>query len=344
MRYVTIAPGAVQVEDGPMPATSPGRALLRVVASGVCRTDLELFHGCPLPNGCDYPVRPGHETAGIIEELGPEVDPELGLEAGQLVVVHPILNCGTCNACLSGGDSLCRRGRVVGMEEPGGMAQFMTWPADRLVRVDGVDPAEAAILADAVATSYHALCRAELAKGGRLCVLGAGGLGTHVLELARALDPTVTLAAVVRSQGSAQRLVDSGVPAYRGLEESIPALRTDYGEFDVVMDFTGSADAPRQAVKLLKSGGRFILGSVVDGPLDLGASMRVLTRELDIRGTASSSLSDLQAVARMTSDGTLDLAKSVTHRVPLEEVGSALGMLEHPPPGMVRIVLDVDTP
>jgi len=248
MRYVTIAPGVVQIEDGPVSALSPQGALLRVVASGVCRTDLELFHGCPLPNGCDYPVRPGHETAGIIEELGSEVSPELRLEVGQLVVVHPILNCGTCDACLSGRDSLCREGRVAGMEEPGGMAQFMTWPADRLVRVDGVDPIVAAILADAVATSYHALCRAELPKGGRLCVLGAGGLGTHVLELARALDPTVTLAAVVRSQGSAQRLVESGVPAYRGLEESIPTLRTDYGEVGRCAASRGQTPEERRSI------------------------------------------------------------------------------------------------
>ena len=130
-----------------------------------------------------------------------------------MVVLHPLAACGRCERCAAGRDHLCANARILGIEADGGMADEVVWPLDRLVAVDGLPPAQAALLPDAVATAYHALGVAALPSGGTLCVLGAGGIGTHVLQLARVLDPAVRLAAVVRSAGDGRA---SAAPRRRG--------------------------------------------------------------------------------------------------------------------------------
>jgi propanol-preferring alcohol dehydrogenase len=203
MRYVQLAPGEVVLAEGPPPELAPGDARVRVLACGVCGTDVHALRGMVLPKGARYPIRPGHEVAGIVEEVN---NGTAGVSVGDLVALHPIAPCGRCDDCLAGDDKRCERGRALGFHVPGGMAEEVVWPADRMIGVSGLGAAEAALLPDAVATAYRALMAARLPTGGSLCVIGPGGVGTHVLALARALDPDARLAAVVRSKAAAARV------------------------------------------------------------------------------------------------------------------------------------------
>ena len=126
-------------------------------------------------------------------------------------MLHPLAPCGQCPACTRGEDQHCQSLRALGMHDPGGFAEFVVWPASRMLPANGIEPAEAALLADAAATAHNAVKLAGVPRGGSLCVLGAGGLGTATLAVARALDPDVQLAAVVRSDSSSQRLQALGV-------------------------------------------------------------------------------------------------------------------------------------
>jgi threonine dehydrogenase-like Zn-dependent dehydrogenase len=204
----------------------------------------------------------------------------------------------------------------------------------------GLAPAAAALLPDAAATAHHALRRAELPPGGTLYVLGAGGVGTSVLAIARALDPTLRLAAVVRSPASAERIAALGVEVHRGLDDAIPALRRRLGRADAVIDFTGQAAAPAVGAALLRRGGRLVLGSVVDAPLHAGASSAFMTRELELRGAYASSLADLAAVIGLARQGRLDPGEWATHRFALADAPAALALAAERPPGMVRVVVE----
>jgi 2-desacetyl-2-hydroxyethyl bacteriochlorophyllide A dehydrogenase len=336
MRYVELDEGTARLAEGPVPDRPPGWARVRVLACGVCGTDLHMLHGMVMPPGASYPVRPGHEVAGIVEEA----DPDAALTQGDVVVLHPLLTCGHCHACRAGDDQWCTDGRILGIHEPGGLAEQIVWPADRMLAVGDVEPALAAVLADAVATGHHAVKLARIPKGGAVCVIGSGGVGTQVLQIARALDPDVRLAAVVRTAASAERVRGLGVSVVEGLEGAVPAFRSEFGAFDAIVDFSGAPEAPAQAVRLLRRGGRLLVGSVVDHPLDLGPSSTVVTRELHIQGVFASSLADLAAVVDLVRAGQLDLSGTVTHRLPLERAPEAFGLLAERPPGMVRVVVD----
>src|SRR4051794_13866327 len=185
MRYVELDVGRATLREGSEPQTPAGCARVRVLACGVCGTDVHLRRGMILPRGVSYPIRPGHEVAGIVEHVNARDAP---VREGDLAVLHLLATCGRCPACVAGLDQRCEQGRILGIHEPGGLADVVVWPASRMLPANGIPPAQAAVLADAGATAHHALRVAALPRGGVLCVLGAGGVGTCVLALARAVD------------------------------------------------------------------------------------------------------------------------------------------------------------
>lgn len=340
MQYVEMNLGAATLREGPEPETPPGYARVKVIACGVCATDLHLLRGMVLPRGATYPVRPGHEVAGIIEQLHAKT---AALSEGDLVILHPLAPCGGCRPCLQHQDQRCENVRALGMHDAGGFAEYVVWPVTRMLRANGLTPAAAALLADAAATAHNALGLARVPTGGSLCVLGAGGLGTGALAVARALDPTIRLAAVVRSEASAERLQAMGVEVHcGGLEGAARDLRHRFGRMDAVIDFSGQADAPAEGVALLRRGGRLVLGSVVDAPLTVGTSSAFMAHELQVLGAYVSGMHDLAAVIELAHHRRLEAEEWVSHRRPLSDFNDAVAIAASRPPGTVRVVVEVD--
>lgn len=338
MRFLEVAPGQVRLAEGDPPVAKPGWAVVRVQACGLCGSDLRLASGMVLPKGVQYPIRPGHEVAGVIASLPQGVAG--GPKEGDMVVLHPLSPCGACPACLSGQEQRCPQARVLGIHDPGGMAEMVAWPVNRMLPVTGVSAPEAALLADAVATAHHALRLAAPPQKGHLCVIGAGGVGEQVLRLSRALLPEVTLAAVVRSEASAERVRRLGVSVLAGLDGAAQRLRSEIGRFDAVIDFSGAPGSPSEAVRMLNAGGRLIVGSVGDYPFELGTTISgVATRELQIMGCYVSALSDLRAVAKLVATGRLELAGAATDVMPLSDAPAAFERLRQSKDGVGRLIL-----
>lgn len=339
MRCVEVEPGRVWLSESEPPgAPGPGRVRVRVAACGLCASDAHMVRGMRLPRGVSYPVRPGHEVAGTVAEVGPGA---LGLSPGVEVVLHPLDPCGRCTACLTGHEEQCAAARVLGIHEPGGMAEEVVWPAHRMVVATGIPGWQAALLPDAVATAHHAVRLAELPATGKLCVIGAGGVGSHALELAIAIHPHLRVASVVRSEASAERLRAARVPVEVGLEGSAERLRARFGRFDAVIDFSGAREAAAEGIRMLESGGRLVLGSIVDEPIELGTTVTgVVTRSLRILGCYVSTLEDLREVTALARAGRLKLGPAVSHRIPLDDAPHAFALLEERPPGLRRMVLE----
>jgi len=336
-RFVEVEPGSVRLRTEEWRALPEGWGRVRVSACGVCGTDLHLLHGMDLPRGKSYPVRPGHEVAGTVIEGG-----DGRIRPGMDVVLHPLLPCGDCVACRRGFENRCRTARAIGIDDDGGLAEEVMWPLARMVPTPGLAPEQAAVLADAVASAYHALLLAGVPQGGTLTVLGAGGVGTHILQLARVLDPQVRLTAVVRSEGTAARLqaLNLGLELVHGLAGCARRVVETSGPQDAVIEFGAGPAAGPEGPPMLARGGRFVFGSVSEAPLEVGTTLTALvTRELQVIGSYTSTLADLQTVAELATSGRLDLSASVSHRVPLEDAAEALQLLERRPVGLSRVVV-----
>jgi 2-desacetyl-2-hydroxyethyl bacteriochlorophyllide A dehydrogenase len=336
MLRAVISPGKLELINSPREERAPGWTRLKVLACGICGTDLHLLHGMKMPAGAGYPVYPGHEVAAEVIEA----DPDNGPQPGTRVVVHPLLPCGECEDCKSGREHYCKTGEMLGVHRPGGLAEELVWRSDRLVPADDLDPIYAALLPDAVATAYHAFQRANLRPGGSLAVIGSGGVGTNVLQIARAIDPDVKIVAIVNSDGSAKRVRDLGFSVIQGLEGAGRAVRSQFGEMDAVIDFSGADGASNEGIRMLRKTGRLVLGSVRDVKFELSTTYTgLMTREIEIVGSYSNSLSDLQAVTELVRSGKLSLAGLVSHTFPLEAIDEAFDVLEQRPAGMVRVVI-----
>ena len=206
--------GAAALRDGAEPETPPGFARVRVLACGVCATDLHLLHGMVLPRGAAYPVRPGHEIAGIVEHVNGD---GARVKEGDLAILHPLATCGHCQACLAERTSDANRCGRSACTTPAALPRSWCGPPRACSPPTGSSRPQRRCWPTPPPPATTRSSSPRFRAGGSLCVLGAGGLGTATLAVARALDPDVRLAAVVRSDSSAQRLHGLGIEVHRGL-------------------------------------------------------------------------------------------------------------------------------
>ena len=162
---------------------------------GVCHSDLHLWEGGydlrdgkfmkVTDRGVKYPVTPGHEIAGIVEEMGDNVS---GLSKGDEVLVFPWIGCGECPACKVGNENLCDTPRSMGVFQDGGYSDYALIPDSKyLAKLDGVDLDSATSLACSGLTAYTAVKKANVNSPEFLLIIGAGGLGLMAIQIAKAI-------------------------------------------------------------------------------------------------------------------------------------------------------------
>jgi len=231
--------------DDPTPA--PGEVLLKVAGAGACHSDVGVFHDFPEdPTGLmTPPFVLGHETSGWVEDVGEGVT---GLEKGSAHLVYGPIGCGRCRACSRGQDTDCERPADVGylatgLGRNGGMAEYMTVPARNLVPLGDADAVDAAPLADAGLTPYHAIRRVlpHLAGGGRtaLCI-GLGGLGLVGVQILAALTGARIIATDTK-ESAMEQAPALGAITVPGGPDQVEQIRDATGGrgVDAVFDFVG---------------------------------------------------------------------------------------------------------
>lgn len=309
-------------DDAPTPEPGPGEVLVRVLAAGVCGTDVKLWRG-DLP-GTPLPLVPGHENAGVVEAAGPNGS---GPSSGTRVVVYHHLHCGQCARCLAGSENLCDRlrGRI-GFDHDGGWAERVVVPARNVLPIpEGVRAAEACVVPDAVATVWRAVLRIGRLDGGEgVAVIGAGGLGLAACQIARAHGGEVLaidvgaekLARAAEAGAHYVALPQQAAEAAQALPGGAPAL---------VVDCAGTPDALELATRLLPKGGRLVqVGYSKASRFDLPAADVVL-RELKILGCRASGVEDLAAALDAVGRG---LVRPVIGQLrPLEGAQAAIEAL-----------------
>jgi propanol-preferring alcohol dehydrogenase len=183
----------------------PDELLVRVITSGVCRTDLHLAEGDLPPHHPD--MVPGHEVVGQVVDVGTAVT---GWRSGDRVGIAWLRHtCGTCQFCRRGAENLCPRSRYTGWDAPGGYAELASVPADFAYRLpDGYPELELAPLLCAGIIGWRALHRTELPPGGRLGIYGFGGSAHLTAQVAIAMGARVHV--LTRSPAARQLALDLG--------------------------------------------------------------------------------------------------------------------------------------
>jgi alcohol dehydrogenase, propanol-preferring len=267
-------PGQAEVVDVPLPQPGAGEVVLRVLAAGVCRTDLGLLRTGG--GGLALPVTLGHEIVGEVVGLGERVE---GPRRGTRVAVYELLGCGSCSACERGEDNLCRDivPGAVGVTRDGGMAEHVVVPARNLVPLGNIDPVEAGPLTDAGLTALHAVehGRRVLERGSTAVVVGVGGLGHLAVQFLRATSEARVIAVDVdraRLDFAAGIGAEDGVLA--GADAASGVLAANAGRrIDVVFDFVGSQESLDLAAQVTRRGGAVVVSGGGGGQLSITARM-----------------------------------------------------------------------
>lgn len=329
------------VQDVPVPELGPGDVLVRVEAAGICASDLHMIDGI-LP---DFPlehVTPGHEGAGTIERVGPGVPL---WQAGQRVVLMAGKNCGVCRMCLSGNVKGCLTPLVMGQNYDGSWAEYVIVHFGVLVALpENVPFEQAALIPDALATPYTGLIhRGRLALGETVGLWGIGGLGVHAVQTAR-LAGAGLIIAVDPLDAARQRALELGADhAFdpRAVDVRAEVMRLTGGEgLDLAVDLAGFNAPLDQCVSCLGRYGRAVIIGMSLEPVQLTEpSVMLGYMNHEVLGHDGYEPRDITGLVRLVASGRLDLSRSVSHVVSLEDVAGGVDRLRTKEGDPVRIVV-----
>jgi len=292
----------LRMENRPLPPLGPDDVLVRVLASGVCHSDLHIIDG--LVPEITLPRVLGHEIAGEAAELGP-------------VLVYGAWGCGSCKHCLKGDEQLCKLDRLAGWEQDGGYADYVVVPSRRyLMPLQGLDPIRAAPLADAGITAYRAVCRvrAWLKDGGCAVVIGVGGLGQFAVQFLRLMTKARVLAVDINEAKLARAITLGAQAAF--LPDQAPKGT------DVILDFVGTSDSLALSTRLVDRGG--IVVQIGEGSGTIPFGLGLTDFEVTLTTSILGSLPDVRAVLDYARKGCLQWD---VQEFPLSDANAALAKL-----------------
>jgi 2-desacetyl-2-hydroxyethyl bacteriochlorophyllide A dehydrogenase len=334
-------PGRVELIDVPRPALQPGEVLVRVAAASICGSDLSAFQG--LHPRIRPPTILGHEFAGTVAQIGPEVE---NVTLGMRACAEPNLACGHCRYCLRGLPNICLDYKVIGEAEglSGACAEFVKVPADHLYHLPDRVSFEEGALVQPLSIAYHAVRdRAEVADGELVLILGAGPIGLGVMLVAKSFGARTIVADLLDYRLDMARGLGADVVVNSGTEDLAAVVHDESDGYGVHVAFEAVGGAQEatfdQAVHLTARAGRVIvLGSFASNSVPL-RMVDFKFRELELRGSQGHP-NTFRPVLDLIALGALPARRLITHRLPLAEISEAFRLLDSKAEGVMKIVVE----
>ncbi|MFN2138776.1 MAG: zinc-dependent alcohol dehydrogenase family protein [Candidatus Promineifilaceae bacterium] len=333
--------GPITMEDVPEPVPPPGGVVLRVTASGLCRSD---WHGW---QGHDPDIRlphvPGHELAGEIVAVGPDVRQR---RVGERVTLPFVCGCGHCPQCASGNQQVCDNQFQPGFTHWGSFAPFVAvdYADSNLVPLpDLIDDVAAAALGCRFITAYRGLVAQGSVQGGQwVAVHGCGGVGLSAILIAAALGAQVIAVDIDEQKLAFARELGAAAAVNGRLVSDVPqAVRAlSDGGAHISIDALGSQETCFNSVACLRKRGKHIQIGLMTGehrhprlPMD-----RVIAHELQILGSHGMQAHAYPPMLAMIAAGKLQPQRLVERRITLEEAPAALAAMDSFPGKGITVI------
>jgi len=334
----------LKVEEIERPPVRHNEVSVRIKSAGVCGTDLHIQDGefLEVPGVVGFhmelPRVLGHEISGVVEEVGSSVT---GLKKGDRVVVDPILTCGVCYYCIIGERTMCENRGAYGESRDGGFAQYGSFLASNVHRIpDSVGFDEAAIMADSLATPFHAMNLLDVKLGDKIAIFGVGGLGANAVQLAK-LRGAVTFAVdILEEKLKVAKELGADFTFNAGNTDPVKAIKehTDGRGVDKALEMVGGKATVEQAVACVRRGGK--VGIVGGSNESFCVGIRqVLWNGLTIVGCYGSMVEHLPRMLELVATGRINLRRIITHRFPLDRVNEGFRVLRQKIGNPMRVVI-----
>jgi L-idonate 5-dehydrogenase len=308
----------LRIEDHHSEEPGPGEVQIKLASGGICGSDLHYYNHGGFGSIClKQPMILGHEVAGHITKLGPDVE---GLAVGQLIAVSPSRPCRTCKYCQEGLHNHCLNMRFYGSAMPfphiqGAFRQMLVADARQCVPADGLSSGEAA-MAEPLAVTLHATRRAGEMLGKTVLVTGCGPIGLLCILAARraGADRVVATDLSDFTLGMAKRMGADETINTKIDPQGLEAFTANKGTFDVLYECSGAAPALVGAIAAMRPQGKIIqLGLGGDMTLPM---MAITAKELSLMGSFRFHTEFATAVSLMRK-GLIDVKPLITHTFPM---------------------------
>lgn len=344
----------VRVEDDDIPETGKNEVRIKVVAAGICGTDLHEYKAGPIfvpdfgePNpitGAEPPVPLGHEFGGVVDEVGSDVTE---FSPGDSVAVNPGIACGSCRYCDEGMYNQCKKLAFVGLSaKSGGFAEYATVPASNVHRLPDNVPTEYGALIEPLSVCLRAVRRAGIQAGDSVAVFGTGPIGLGLVLCA-------TTAGAEQIFVSEPRDARRQLATDAGADTTIDPTETDAvaeiteatdGGVDVALEATGVQPGFEDAIQSARPGGQVTIVSISEDTFEIDTNSIVIP-ERNINGTLAYQTgpikTEFERVINLLRKEKLDPSILVTDRINLKNIVSdGFERLTNPESNQVKILVE----
>ena len=330
LRKVEAGPG-LELAEIPDPVAGTGEVVVEVEAASICGTDLHIKRW---DEWSQQRIRPpltlGHEFAGIVVEIGEDVN---HVRVGDYVSAESHITCGMCFQCRTGQAHMCERTRILGVDREGAFARYVAVPESVIWQNDRSKlPPEVATLQEPFGNAVFATSEQDLA-GRSVAVLGCGPIGLFTIAIARASGAAVVFASdrTPFRLALAERM---GAHVTVNVEETANAAAWFRHEnegfgFDVVFEMSGSPRAIADAFEIARNGGRVLLFGIPSRPVEIDVAESLIFKNLDVLAVNGRRIFATWYKTRwLLESGVVDLRPLITDEIPLEDFESAFDRLE----------------
>jgi propanol-preferring alcohol dehydrogenase len=328
---------ALEVQELETPKAKGSQVLIKVQSSGVCHSDIHLWEGGyegiegqflkTTDRGVKYPLTPGHEIAGIVDNLGEEAQ---GFTKNEKVLVYPWIGEGLCPACRSGEENLCDKPRSLGVYMEGGYAEYVLVPSYKyLLKMDDeMDTNASATLSCSALTAYGAVKNTTLKPNDNVVIVGAGGLGLMAIQLAKAVTGSKIIAMDLddeKLRAAKKNGADNTINSKK--EDPVKAVMelTDKIGADAVIDFVNASKTVETDMQFLRRRAKLVLVGLFGGELKLNL-VSMPTRAYRLIGSYTGTLNDMIELVSLARRGVIK--PLVSNQFKLNQATEALKMLK----------------
>jgi (R,R)-butanediol dehydrogenase / meso-butanediol dehydrogenase / diacetyl reductase len=313
----------------------PGEVRIAVAFTGICGTDLHIYHG-DMDARVGRSAVIGHEMSGRVAAVG---DGVTGLATGQAVTVMPTRFCGRCAACRRGNSHICHAMDFLGIDSPGAMQVSWTVPAGLVLPLPDELSLDRAALVEPVAVAVHDVRRAGVSAGDHVVVVGGGPVGVLIATVAQGRGGQVVL---VEPDPFRRKVADEiGIYTVDPGTSDVVALveeRSGGAGADIAFEVSGSAGGVSTAVGVLTTRGRLIMVAIHPQPRELDLH-RFFWRELELFGARLYQRDDMAEAVQLVVAGAIPAERLISRIEPVRRIDAAFTALESGG-GVMKVLID----
>lgn len=309
------------IEEISMPEPAENELLVKVMACGLCHTDLHYIdHGVKTLK--KPPIVLGHEASGVVAQNGKV------FKEGDRVILPPVFTCGKCDFCLAGRENLCRNMTMLGNTIDGAFAEYIKVPEKDIASLpDGISFEEGCVIADSLSTSYHAVVnRAKVKPQERVIVFGCGGVGINVVTMAVLQGAEVIACDIDNTKLALAKEIGATYIVNPSEENIHEFLKQHGGKVDVAFEVIGKPQTIEMAFKTLGKGSKLCVVGYTNENITINPA-KIMFFEQEIIGSVGCPPTDFQKIINLVKDGKVNASKIISNRFSLEDINVALDEL-----------------